>query len=107
MEGFWPMFYLMVILKVPVAALLYLVWWAIRQTDAPAEAEPGEDHGFRRWRAGPKRPRGPRRGPHAPDARPLPSCPPGGRLRVTPSPVPVRGAHARGHREVAEPVRTD
>jgi hypothetical protein len=93
-EGFWPVFYLMVILKIPVAALLYLVYWAIKQTNEPAaEPETGEDHGFRRWRPEPKRPRGPRRGPHAPDARPLPDCPPGGRTRVVrrPAPVTARG----------------
>ena len=43
MEGFWPIFFLAVILKIPVAALLYLVWWAIKQTpeteEAPPEAE--------------------------------------------------------------------
>lgn len=94
MEGFWPVFYLMVILKIPVAFLLYLVYWAIKQTDEPAaEPETGEDHGHRRWRTEPKRPRGPRRGPHAPDARPMPDCPPGGRLRVIrrPAPVTARG----------------
>jgi hypothetical protein len=97
MEGFWPVFYLMVILKIPVAALLYLVWWAIRQSDEPAEADTGDDHGFRRRRPEPKRPRGPRRGPHAPDARPLPACPPGGRLRVINRPAPARAnAHDRG-----------
>lgn len=98
MEGFWPVFYLMVILKIPVAALLYLVWWAIRQSDAPAEADPGEERGFHRWRREPKRPRGPRRGgPHAPGAKPLPACPPGGRLRVIHRPAPARAdAHDRG-----------
>ena len=74
MEGFWPVFYLMVILKIPVAFLLYLVYWAVKQTNEPETApEAGEDHGFRRWRTEPKRPRGPRRGPHAPDARGLPA----------------------------------
>ena len=29
-EGFLPIFFLVVVLKIPVAALLYLVWWAIR-----------------------------------------------------------------------------
>jgi hypothetical protein len=91
MEGFWPIFYLAVILKIPVAALLYLVWWAIRQSDQPADATEGDgNHGFRRWRAEPRRPRGPRRGPHAPDTRPLPDCPPGGRLRVIHRPAQVR-----------------
>jgi hypothetical protein len=90
MEGFWPIFFLAVVLKIPVACLLYLVWWAIKQTDEPAEAEPGEERGFHRWRREPKRPRGPRRGPHTPDARPLPACPPGGRLRVIHRPAPAR-----------------
>jgi hypothetical protein len=103
MEGFWPVFYLMVILKIPVAALLYLVWWAIKQTDEPTESESGDDHGFRRRRIEPKPPRGPRRGPHAPDARPLPACPPGGRLRVIHRPAPVRATTGHG-RGSADPV---
>ena len=99
MEGFWPIFFLAVILKIPVAALLYLVWWAVHQTPEIEEAPPGaDDHELRHWRRGPRRPRDPRRGPHAPDARPLPDCPPGGRFRVLTPPVPARAAtgHARG-----------
>jgi hypothetical protein len=103
MEGFWPIFFLMVVLKIPVAALLYLVWWAIRAEPEVAEAPDEGGHGFRRF--GPRRPRGPRRGPHAPDAIPLPDCPPGGRRRA-PVPVllprPVPGAAAR-EREPANP----
>lgn len=105
MEGFWPIFYLMVILKIPVAALLYLVWWAIRQTDTPSEPETDDGHGFRRRSPGPKRPRGPRRGPHAPDTRPLPDCPPGGRTRVLTPPAPARVAPARARRAEPRPVR--
>ncbi|MGI8461814.1 MAG: hypothetical protein ACR2OC_09320 [Solirubrobacterales bacterium] len=91
MESAWPIIFLAVVLKIPVACLLYLVYWAIKQTDAPAEApESEDDHGFRRWRGEPKRPRGPRRGPHAPDARPLPDCPPSGNLRVTRRPAAER-----------------
>ena len=41
MEGFWPIFFLAVVLKIPVGLLLYLVYWAVKQSDAPAEA-PGE-----------------------------------------------------------------
>ena len=105
MEGFWPIFFLAVILKIPVAALLYLVWWAIRQTEQPADAPESEgDHGFHRWRGEPKRPRGPRRGPHAPDGRPLPACPPGGRLRVVHRPAPLRAGSGAG-RGSAEPAR--
>lgn len=83
MEGWLPIFYLMVILKIPVGLLLYIVWWAFKAEPVPEEApETGADgHGFRRFRGGPKRPSGPRRGPHAPDALPLPDCPPG-RMRI-------------------------
>jgi hypothetical protein len=107
-EGFWPIFFLAVILKIPVACLLYLVWWAIHQTPETEEAPPeSEDHEFRRWHRPPPKPRDPRRGPHAPDARPLPDCPPGGRTRVLTPPVPARAAtvHARGAAEPAtDPV---
>lgn len=106
MEGFWPIFFLAVVLKIPVFAMLWLVWWAIRAT--PAEEAPPEkgDGGFGRFRREPRRPRGPRRGPHAPGAAPLPDCPPGGRTRVTTPPAPVRAATARAtERGSAEPVR--
>jgi hypothetical protein len=103
-EGFWPIFFLAVILKIPIAGLLYLVWWAIHQTPETEEAPPeAEDRDIRR-RPKPRRPRGPRRGPHAPDALPLPGCPPGGRLRVLKPPAPARAAsaHARGSAEPTE-----
>jgi hypothetical protein len=95
-EGFWPIFFLMVILKIPVAALLYLVWWAFRAPTVPEEAgpEPG-DNPFRRFRREPKRPRGPRRGDHGPDAIRLPDCPPAGRTRILTPPAPVRAAAGR------------
>jgi hypothetical protein len=90
-DGFFPIFFLMVILKIPVAALLYLVWWAFRASTEPEQSPPeSEDHRFPRFRSEPKRPRGPRRGGHGPDALPLPDCPPGGRTRVTPPAVPAR-----------------
>ena len=104
MEGFLPIFFLGVVLKIPVALLLYLVWWAFRQQPAPEEAPGGsaDDHEFRRWGREPRNPRGPRRGPHAPDARPLPDCPPGGRIHVAKPPAPIRaGSHGRGAAERA------
>lgn len=76
MQDWLPIFYLMVILKIPVGFLLYIVWWAFRAEVASEEAPPPgeEDTGFRRFRREPKHPRGPRRGgPHAPDAIPVPS----------------------------------
>jgi hypothetical protein len=96
-EGFWPIFFLGVVLKIPVAAALYLVWWAVRAEPETEEVPDDGDHGFRRWRSEPSRPRGPRRGPHQPDAQPVPNCPPGGRFRVVrpPAPTTVTGARER------------
>ena len=95
MEGFLPIFFLMVVLKIPVAFLLYIVWWAFRAETQPDEAPPeSEDHRF-----------GPRRGDHGPGALPLPDCPPAGRARVFTPPAPVRASAARGsQRGSAEPV---
>ncbi len=59
MEG-WTIFYMVVILKIPMIAALWLVWWAIKQEPFPEEAT-GEDRGPRRKL--PPLPRWPRRGP--------------------------------------------
>jgi hypothetical protein len=64
----WTFVWLMIGLKVPIAALLYIVHWAIKQTDVDAPASDGGG-GVRP----PHRPRVPghprRRGPHgAPSA---------------------------------------
>jgi len=107
-EGFWPIFFLGVVLKIPVGLMLWLVWWAVRAEPAPEEAPPDADGGFGRFRRSPRRPRGPRRGPHAPSGAPLPSCPPGGRKHVRRPRTPVRAAriHAR-QRGTADPARSD
>jgi hypothetical protein len=96
-EGFWAIFFLLVVLKIPVLGSLWLVWWASRAEPLPDDAPDDGTGGFRRWDAEP-RPRGPRRGPHGSGARPLPECPPGGRIRVLTPPAQVRAgfAHARG-----------
>jgi hypothetical protein len=67
------MFFMFVALKVPLVALIWLVWWAIHQTDDPVE-QPGGDGGSKRA-PHPRRPlpRAPRRGPHG---DPLPAPPP-------------------------------
>jgi hypothetical protein len=75
MEGFWAVFWIAVVLKIPLAMLLYIVWWAVK--DPPvAEAEDtgggGSDRDPRPHPRGPLSPR-PRRGPHA---DPYPSSPP-------------------------------
>jgi len=83
MHGIWPIIFLAVVLKVPVAFLLYTVYWAIKAVPEIEEAPEGEGgHEFRRFGPEPRRPRGPRRGPHAPDALPLPDCPPAARSRA-------------------------
>ena len=46
MEG-WTIFYMVVILKIPMVAALWLVWWAIKNEPTPEE-ETGEDRGPRR-----------------------------------------------------------
>ena len=75
----WTLFYMLVILKIPIIALLCLVWWAVKQEPEPADGDSREP-----LRAGPH-PRPPgkpgpsRRGPHA---DPLP---------VTPKRIRARG----------------
>jgi len=59
-HGFWPIFFLLVVLKVPVFSALWLVWWASHATPETETAGDDSDDGFNRWR--PLRPRG--RGPH-------------------------------------------
>jgi hypothetical protein len=105
-EGFWPIFFLGVVLKIPIAAALFLIWYAIRAEPETEEAPDDGEHGFRRWHRAPRHPRGPRRGPHPAGAKVLPDCPPGGRSRVLTPPAPVRAsaAHA-GERGAAQPAR--
>ncbi|HEU4656920.1 MAG TPA: hypothetical protein VFR97_05325 [Capillimicrobium sp.] len=74
----WTFLYLMVFLKLPIIALLLLVWWAIRQSGPEQEADEGgesDDGGTKR----PRHPRPPlrplpRRGPH--HGIPAPASPP-------------------------------
>jgi hypothetical protein len=61
----------MLALKIPLAALIYIVWWAIKQEPEEAQA-PDDDGGIKRPRPHPPKPfpRRPRRGPHG-DPAPL------------------------------------
>jgi hypothetical protein len=95
-EGFLPIFFLLVVLKIPVFFAFWLIWWAVRAEplldDGPETEE--DTHGFRRWRRTPRGPRRPRRGgPHGGGAVASPDCPPGVRQRVSPpgqaQPVPT------------------
>jgi hypothetical protein len=89
MSGFWAIFWLALVMKIPIALLLYLVWWAVK--DPPlAEATDDGDGGSRRHGPGPRlpRPQPPRRGPHA---DPPPRAP--ARVRATALPARVPDGH--------------
>ncbi|PZS14911.1 MAG: hypothetical protein DLM64_00855 [Solirubrobacterales bacterium] len=71
----WGFLWLMLALKIPIAALIYLVWWAIKQTPEESPSSDGGG-GVKPHRPHPRKPlpRHPRRGPHgapapAPPAR--------------------------------------
>ena len=76
----WGFLWLMLALKVPLAALIYLIWWAIKQE--PEDTSSSDDDGGvkRRPRPHPRQPfpKRPRRGPHG---DPAPSPP--ARVRTT------------------------
>lgn len=81
----WTFVYLMVFLKLPIAALFWIVWWAIK-ADPSADTDPGtsEDGGGSKC---PREPFGPRprsRGPHGDP-----------RLPVMPRSRPVRAKARR------------
>ena len=73
----WTFIYLMVFLKLPILALLWLVWWAIHQD--PHEARSNDDDGGSKLKPPrhphprPRLPRPPRRGPHGTPAPPSPT----------------------------------
>jgi hypothetical protein len=79
----WAFLWMMVVLKLPIAALLYLVWWALRQEPLPEE-EPADETGGQGGSPHPRspRPRPPRRGQHG---TPSPRAP--RRIRVSASRV--------------------
>jgi hypothetical protein len=65
MSGFWAMFWLAVVLKIPIVAALLIIWWAIREPPVP-EADEDDRGGSDRDPRHPRRrpPHPPRRGPH-------------------------------------------
>ena len=101
-EGVATMIFMGLVLKIPVAFACWLVYWAIKSEPDIAEA-PEEDGGQRRrFRRSPKpkRPGGPRRGPHAPGALSLPCPDDDGGLRVgrRPAAQPLTARHGAGER---------
>ncbi|HET9101889.1 MAG TPA: hypothetical protein VFN55_00940 [Solirubrobacteraceae bacterium] len=75
----WGFLWLMLALKLPLAALIYIVWWAIKAEPEQPDTEDG-DGGTKRKPHHPRRPfpRTPRRGPHG-DPAPHPPA----RVRTT------------------------
>ena len=67
----WGFLWLMLALKIPLIALICIVWWAIKQE--PEESQSSDDDGgIKRHRHHPRKPfpHQPRRGPHG-DPPPL------------------------------------
>ena len=70
----WTFVYLMLILKIPIVALLWIVWWAIHsapETEPEKNADDGGGSKTRRRHPRKPLPHAPRRGPHG-DPLPLP-----------------------------------
>ena len=62
----WGFLWLMLALKLPLAALIYLVWWAIKQ-EPDESSSSDDDGGIKRHRSASAASRSravPRRGPH-------------------------------------------
>jgi hypothetical protein len=69
----WTLFFMVVVLKIPLAAACYLIWYAVRAEPEPAgESDSGPEGGPRR--RPPLFPRWPRRGPvgGGAECKPLP-----------------------------------
>lgn len=74
------MFFLLVVLKVPVIGMIYLLWWATHDQNEEDPVDESGEEPFRR-RPKPRRPIGPRRGPHGGGARRAPGPAHEGRSR--------------------------
>jgi hypothetical protein len=69
----WGFVWLMLVLKIPIAMLLYIVWWAVKQTDEePASGSTGDGGSKVPVHPHDPFPRPPRRGPHAEASPPSP-----------------------------------
>jgi hypothetical protein len=82
----WGFLWIMIALKIPLIALIYIVWWAIKQEPEDDTSSRDDDGGIRRHRPHPREPfpRRPRRGPHG-------DPPPG-------PPARVRTVHAKARK---------
>jgi hypothetical protein len=70
----WGFIWIMLVLKIPLVALLWLVWYAIKAEPEPVAEDDDGDGGIRKPR--PREPRGParprHRGPHGDPVVPAP-----------------------------------
>jgi hypothetical protein len=103
MDGYWPIFFLLVVLKVPAIFMIYLLYWAAKNEPENGTVDEGDDGGNQRRRPKPLMPRGPRRGPHgggaaAPSSRRSRSSEPATGHRVA-----AKGDQARARE--ADPAR--
>lgn len=57
----WTLFFMLVVLKIPLAAALYIIWYAIKAEPVPDDGESDTERGPKR--KPPPHPRPPRRGP--------------------------------------------
>ena len=69
----WGFLWVMVLLKIPLVALLWIVWWAVHSTPEPEAGTGEDDGGIHGPRERPPEPLGPRRrGPHGDPVVPAP-----------------------------------
>ena len=57
--------WMFVVLKIPIIAALWLIWYAVREPEPLPDEGPGGGGSDRQPDPRPRRPRPPRRGPHA------------------------------------------
>ena len=75
----WTFIWLMLLLKIPIAGMLWIVWWAIHRCDEEPAVSTDEDGGSKLRLHGhrpsprPRSPHFPRRGPHAGAPPPAPA----------------------------------
>lgn len=74
----WTFIWMAVVLKIPIAALLWICWWAVHAEPEPAAEERADGSGGSGHSPRPRKPRPPRRGEHGA----LPAKPPA-RTRAT------------------------
>ena len=65
MEGYWPVLFLLIAMKIPAIGMIWLLYWAATNEQENGVVDEGEDGGGgSKRRPRPLLPRGPRRGPH-------------------------------------------